>query len=221
MNLKNITKNYCSKSVSFIIILFLLITVTSNPIYAGSKMNISKEVFNTSSQKFIFHTDNHPYGSYIIQYLPYQPVNDFFNDLEKKLNKPLKNRGEAHITIITPVEYNQVLKPFVSIQEISELAVKMDIQNWKFKILGLGEAQAKLDGVDNQTYFLIVKSKKALEFRNKVFNLYVKNGGHASRFDPFNFYSHITVGFTKRDLYESDGVIKGINSKIMGIEITE
>jgi hypothetical protein len=230
MKLKNISNKNIFNRPAFILTLSFLFFMTISiccqalPALAGNSgevMKISKTVFNTDKEQFIPHTDDHPFGSYIIQYLPYEPVKSFFRDLEKKTNQKLKNRGEAHITIITPVEYNTILKPFVSIQEITDLALKMDIQSWDFKILGLGKAQAEVNKKTEQTYYIIVRSLKALEFRSRVFDMYVKNGGHASRFDPFQFYPHITVGFTQRDLYESDGIFKGTNSRICKIEVIE
>ncbi|KAJ1775088.1 hypothetical protein LPJ62_006961, partial [Coemansia sp. RSA 2167] len=42
----------------------------------------------------------------------------------------LQSRGEAHVTIITPPEFDRVLKPAgVTIQEIEEIAQQANIQH--------------------------------------------------------------------------------------------
>jgi len=126
--------------------------------------------------------------------------------------KQLANRGEAHITVITPVEYSDVLSKNVSIHEINEIARKSDTQGSRFEIICVGRGNAILNNRTEEAYFVVVRSKDLLSIREKVQNLFVSKGGNATHFVPNHFYSHITLGFTKRDLHEGDGVIKDINA---------
>ena len=127
----------------------------------------------------------------------------------------LKNRSDSHITVITPPEYESILKPYLSPEAIDSIAESADIQQSHFKVIcyGRGVAYDK----DKQllaTYFLVVKSPDLIKVRKKIFDAYVKNGGEPSRFDPQSYTPHITIAFTSRDLFESDGVYKQKNSCI-------
>lgn len=120
----------------------------------------------------------------------------------------LKSRGEAHITILTPLEFD-ILNTTLSIQEINTIAQTMKIQNIQWTPLCVGY------GVDsknskNSTYFVVVKAEEAINLRKKIFEAYLKKHQDLKNFDPLHFYPHITIGFTDRDLHESDGIIKDV-----------
>jgi hypothetical protein len=49
-------------------------------------------------------------------------------------------------------------------------------------------------------------------------NQFENSGGRPGDFDADKFYSHITVGFTDRDLHEADGVIKNMDSCVAPVK---
>lgn len=161
---------------------------------------------------FIRHQEDKPFGSYLIMNINYSPIKKLFTYLDKHLSGGLnkKNaRSEAHITVVTPPEYDQVLKGVISIQEIHNLAESMKIQDFDFTAMCIGEGKFK----ESYTYYLVVHSRKLLELRKKIFDLFKKRGGNASQFDPNLFYPHITIGYTDKDLHLGPhNVKKGINS---------
>ncbi|MNT17240.1 hypothetical protein D3C72_1523800 [compost metagenome] len=116
--------------------------------------------------------------------------------------------------MINPIEYHRVLtgghpeKPTISIERIGAIAREMNIQSADLKIRGLGRGQATLDGKREETYFLVVDSQKLKAIRARIHREFVANGGDPKAWDPTNFAPHITIGYTLRDLHESDGVIK-------------
>lgn len=126
----------------------------------------------------------------------------------------LKNRADSHVTIITPPEYQTILKPYLTPQQIDNIAIAAHIQRAHFKVICIGRGVAYDNNKQLQTYFLVVQSPDLVKVRKKIFDAYVRNGGDPSRFDPQNFMSHITIAFTDRDLFESDGVFKQKNSCI-------
>lgn len=126
----------------------------------------------------------------------------------------LKNRADSHITLITPPEYQNILKPYLSPQTIDAIAISAHVQRSHFKVICIGKGDAYENNKQLQTYFLVVESPDLIKLRKKIFDAYVKNGGDPSRFDAQNFMPHITVAFTDRDLFESDGVFKQKNSCI-------
>lgn len=66
-----------------------------------------------------------------------------------------------------------------------------------------------------KTYFLVVGSPALLAIRKKISKLFVEKGGQAKDFVADNFFPHVTIGFTQRDLFESDGVVKDATSCIL------
>ena len=162
---------------------------------------------------FIAHNGAGKYESYLQMNIHFPPVKKLFEDLDQDLGNSLnkKNaRTEAHITVITPVEYRNILEPAgISIQRINDIAMEMKIQQSDFEVVCLGKAES----YEKSTYFLVVESEELLNIRRAIFKEYTKFGGKPSRWDPELFYPHITVGYSHRDLHlESDGVFKGYNS---------
>lgn len=143
----------------------------------------------------------------------FAPVKSLFEDLDQDLGNSLnkKNaRKEAHITVITPVEYRKILEPAgLSIQKINKMAKELNIQQSEFEIICL----AKAERFEKSTYYLVVDSQDILNIRRTIFREFTKLGGKPSQWDPELFYPHITVGYSHRDLHlETDGIYKGYNS---------
>jgi 2'-5' RNA ligase len=144
--------------------------------------------------------------------VPFAPVKAVLEALQPLVDRPLRSRSEAHITVISPPEFYQVLRPYVSIEEINTIAQAASIQQTKFTLICVGMAEAVIAGQKQQTYYLVASSPDLVQLRQQIFERYVERGGDRSHFDPAGFYPHVTVGFTLRDLQEGDGVKKGQNS---------
>ena len=171
-------------------------------------MTQKRNVAATETVPFLKHEEKGPFKSYLAMNLPYSEYSNIRESLEKKNGLKLTNRGEAHITVITPPEYDKVLSKKVSIQEIHKLAEKMNIQNSSYKNVCVGKGSAKVEGKDENTYFVVIHSDRLFEIRKAIKDLYISRGGKAADFNAENFYPHVTLGYTKRDLHAEDGVIK-------------
>ncbi len=177
-------------------------------------------MLDASSQTFTEHVGEGPFDSYLSQSVPYPPVAALLRQLEQTLAVRLKTRGEAHITVVTPVEYWNALRPLgISMSEINSRARSLEIQKAKFKVVCLGRGQAQVQGESLFTYYVVVESEQLLRIRQQVQQLVLKRGGGETDFLPGQFYPHITLGFSKRDLHESDGVKKDAQSCIAPIKI--
>ena len=76
--------------------------------------------------------------------LPYAPVQKLYKQVEAFEGGRLKNRGEAHITVITPVEFWNVLKPQgLTMQEIQKIALAQKYKSLVLKFLVLARAELK------------------------------------------------------------------------------
>ncbi len=172
---------------------------------------LSAAVHATAQETFVEHLGNDGGSRYLTLTVPNEPVQALRVALEEQLGRSLQHRGEAHITVLTPPEY-QVLAPYVSIEQVHALARAAEIQRVSFEIQCVGRGEAAVDGADEQTYFVVVESAALRTLRQQIFDTYVAGGGPASRFNPAAWDPHITIGFTQRDLHASDGVHKGENA---------
>ena len=189
----------------FIALYILIITALSTQA-ADRKLDLSDDIYKNEQVEFITYPD------YVAINLTYTPIENLLNQLKKDLKLKLDSRGEAHITLITPIEFNKVLAQKLKISELNELAKEMDIQDSSFKVICLGRGEKVIRDVKESNFFVVIKSDKLFDYRKKVEELFIKNGGKEGLFLPEHFYPHITVGFTKRDLHENDGVIKDAKS---------
>ncbi len=132
-----------------------------------------------------------------------EPTEQLRRQLEAVGGVPLKTRGEAHITVISPPEFAK-LKSKISMSELDSGALRLDIQrtHWKPLCVAQGKRQNDL------TYYVVVESDGLMQLRREFLRLFVKAGGDPMDFDLANYHPHITIGFTNTDLYDSDGVIK-------------
>jgi 2'-5' RNA ligase len=151
--------------------------------------------------------ETHP--NYLAMHLESAPIAQVRQELEKKEKIKLKDRGEAHVTVITPPEF-EILKKNLSMEDINQIAALEKIQEADLKVrcLGRGQTADKL-----QTYFLVLESKTLLKIRAEIEKAWKKKGGSGD-FKAEHFYPHVTLGFTHRDLHEQDGVIKDERSCI-------
>ena len=161
---------------------------------------------------FIPHSENKPMRSYLAMELPFAPYKTLHEDLEKRENLLLKNRGEAHITVISPVEYDQALKKYLPISEINKIALQAQIQNAEIRPVCIGLGAKVLDGVPERTYFVVIESQDLLKIREQIATEYVRRGGNPGKFKAESFFPHVTLGFTQRDLHFEDGVLKNKSS---------
>lgn len=152
--------------------------------------------------------------------IPYPPIAELRQQLEKNLQQNLdffkswNTQGEAHITVITPPEFEGVLSKKLSMNEINELAINEKIQLSDVKVLGLGNGKAIIADKNEETFFVLVSSQKLNTIRQSIHAAFVAKGGAPEGWDYKTFYPHITVGFTKRDLHIQDGVIKDVEHSL-------
>ncbi|KAG2181589.1 hypothetical protein INT44_008404 [Umbelopsis vinacea] len=180
------------------------------PFY-GPPVPLDARIHDTSKIPFVPHTDPIMWLGLELNYSYIQPI---FEDLNKSSSN-LQSRGEAHITVISPPEYEVLAKVNISIDDINTIAAEHNIQASKFRVICLGKAELQ----ENSVYQLIVSSPDLVDIRTKLFQLYWSKGGNTALFDPKSFWPHITVGFTEHDLFLENGVFKGDNLCWRSIEL--
>jgi len=184
---------------------------------------LGDEIWETGSMPFITHTGTKPFSSYLTMNIPHKPVLKISKNIGEIIGRKLKNRGEAHITVITPPEFDNILKPYLSIERIHQIAEQNTIQDASFDIVCIGSGSIVTKTSDKsievkqikekeETFFLVVTSDDFFKLRKEIGRAFENAGGAKGAFNPEKFQPHITIGFTKRDLHASDGVVKDINS---------
>lgn len=161
------------------------------------------------------------WNSALAMNISYKPIKDVRSEIEKliyggqalRFLTDWEPNGEAHITTITPVEYQQCMWSrsrglnVLDIETINTLARKMNIQSSDLSIEGLGVARKKFENRDStvdQTHFLIVRSQRLQEIRNEIYRRYLANGGVKDCWSPEIFFPHITIGYTYKDIHFPD-----------------
>lgn len=187
-------------------LLALLFVVTTN--LWGQSLNLSSTILDGSKESFISHQGPGQFDTYLTLELPFSPAAEFFKQLLLLKRFQLANRGEAHITVISPVEFWKKLETRLTMQEIDKLALDENLQSMKFDVKCLGMGEALVGNKREKAFYLVIESFELMNFRTKIRDLFVSKGGDPALFNPKDWYPHITIGFTLRDLHESDKVYK-------------
>lgn len=180
----------------------------------AARTSAARRTLSPAGMPFIAHSGSGAFNNVLAQNIPYEPFLKLRGLLEEHFGRRLayykgwNPNGEAHVTVITPVEYWQVLRPYLTIEEINQIAQAQHIQSALVTLLGMGRGQLEINGKTEETYFVIVKSPELLKVRKAVYKEFICRGGNAEDFDPAAFYPHITVAYTLRDLHIQDGVKK-------------
>jgi hypothetical protein len=108
---------------------------------------------------------------------------------EEHAGTHLLTRKEAHLTVLTPPEYMRLeakLREKI-LSEMKEAAGDL-------KAVCIGRGEADLNGKKEYAYYVVVAAPALRAIREK--------------YHLVDFYPHITLGFSKRDLHFEDGVRK-------------
>lgn len=179
---------------------------------AAGELVLEKGALFSKDQPFVKNLGQGSSAKYLSLSLSYEPFKKLREQVEKVLTEEsktkieLKNRGEAHVTVVTPPEFTDSLAAQLSIEKVHEMAEALKMQeSTALEPICVGRGEAKIDGKLEYTYFLVVKAPKLLEVRKSLQE-------KAKGFDADHFYPHVTLGFTKQDLHEQQGVIKNEKS---------
>lgn len=148
--------------------------------------------------------------NYLALNISFREVERLRQQVELRIGQSLKNRGEAHITVITPIEFKQSKDmQLLGMKALHEKAIQEDLQNIKYVPICIGRSQIRDEALSQNmlTYFIVVKSPQLLNLRKKI-----KEDFKLSDMRLENFYPHITLGFTHRDLHFEEGAIKNENA---------
>jgi 2'-5' RNA ligase len=146
--------------------------------------------------------------TYISYDLEYKAFEEMRLKLENTLGTPLKNRGEAHITVITPPEYKK-LTMTLKHEQVHAIANETLVKMPAYETVCVGSGSLKIKEKTEKTYYVVVTAPELLNLRKKLAEAAKLP---KDQFDPDLFFPHVTLGFTTRDLHYEDGVIKDKNS---------
>ncbi|RKP24016.1 hypothetical protein SYNPS1DRAFT_30214 [Syncephalis pseudoplumigaleata] len=109
---------------------------------ATPTLTVDPLVYNTSLVPFVPHVGDEPMSNYLVQTLDFTHLKASLAQLRRLVPRPLMSRGEAHITVITPPEYEHTLQRVgITMDELNAIAVQHRIQENPFRIVCLGRAK--------------------------------------------------------------------------------
>eukprot|EP00850_Spirogloea_muscicola_P021003 SM000233S07974 [mRNA] locus=s233:76693:77420:- [translate_table: standard] len=161
---------------------------------SGKTFGVSRSLFAGRAVPFVKHEDGLPFGSYLTLNLDFAPALDLLRRLDATQG-PLLNRGEAHVTVISPVEYQRAAMQPICFGRASKTTVENGSSGFQ------------------DVYFVKIHTGKTFEnIRYDVRQLLIRRGGNGALFYYRHFLPHITIGFLHDDLFIEDGIYKGDNS---------
>jgi len=169
--------------------------VTADPARIADKIFSATPTPLTEQVPFVSH------GDFYAVAVALPPAQALLKQLNTFLALPgagLKNRGEAHITALTPSEFSDLRARPKGMETINRIASAVNLQNaaWTPLCIGVG-VSAKDKAL--QTYYVVVESPPIADFRAQLARAL---GAFEDPADPY--HPHITIGFTSRDLFNRD-----------------
>lgn len=174
---------------------------------------LAKQVHETSDLDFRKASGS----SYLAMAIPYSPIAELRENFSRESRFNLKDRGEAHITVITPPEF-AILKSKLTMDDLLRLAESSKIQSTAFSPLCIGSGTKRQQSITMSTYYVVVEAPGLNEIRQKIAETFVARGGESEKFIATSFFPHITIGFDHRDLHFEDGVRKDTSTCIAKIQ---
>jgi 2'-5' RNA ligase len=174
-------------------------------------LTLSRKVF----QRVPFSSQYSEEGA-LIRNVYYPAVNDLIPQLNKLYQLDLEDRKEAHITVVTPPEYQKRLKDLFTVNDILS-RYQNGMQGIPFEVVCVGSRKSSTSS--NRVFYLVVKSPKLLNLRfdlAKVAGDRALEQGRPMIFQPEVFWPHITIGYEKGDVFEFS---KGPESCLPGVKL--
>jgi hypothetical protein len=184
---------------------------------AKFEITLSKEVYKdvAFSSQFLA-------SGALIRNVNYKIVNKLKPQIEKYLGKELQDRGESHITVITPPEGKgwsykdaQGINGLISQEELHKKYFN-SMQSKKFDVVCVGQ---RTNDSGNQVFYLVVDSNDLMAIRREIQSELESRAKFANNkpvFDALNYYPHITIGFIGGDVHN---VSKGPGTCIQDIDL--
>lgn len=154
--------------------------------------------------------------------LNYSQYEKYRHFVEQKTGLTLKHRGEAHITLITPPEFKNQFQSIIDLQQLENLRDSQQESLKNFKELCIGRAEKRIDGKIESTWFVVVEGEGLLNYRQAANDLLKKKKAsvQSEAFARSSWNPHITLGFTLRDLHDSDGIVKNSSQCVYQLPLT-
>lgn len=143
-------------------------------------------------------------GSHWAVSIPFASISELTEQLKSASDLKLKNRGEAHITILTPDDLKLLQLTPEKTSRILSIAQREPFSHVRFNVSCLGGIQTGNRTTDPKVFYIVVDSEDILNFRRKIREELFDNSACSSPdqdFCPDHYFPHITIGFTKSDIH--------------------
>jgi 2'-5' RNA ligase len=191
--------------------IFILLSFLTSTFSYAKTLTLSREVFQTVP----FSTQYSEDGA-LIRSVHYPSVNALIPQLNSLYKVNLEDRREAHVTIITPPEFQSSLTKVFTVNEMLN-RYSSNIQALPFEVVCVGSR--KSSNGQNHVFYLVVKSDELSNIRFDLAqeaNLRARTQSIPLVFKPEAFWPHITIGFIKGDVFEFS---KGPESCLVDVKL--
>jgi hypothetical protein len=152
-------------------------------------LKMAAKSFDPKSDGFVSH------GNYLAVQPPGSPFREVVSELEKRVSGKLQSDSSAQVTVISPAEY-EILKTKINMKEIEDIALWLEIQSADLKPVCVGQGLEKVDGLNEQSYFVVLKSDTLTRIRREISSLFIERGGDIDVFMPDQYQPSLPLGFT-------------------------
>lgn len=183
-------------------------------------VDLSREVY----KKVGFSSQYSDAGALILN-VDYTSVNALIPQLEEQFqellgSQNLRDRNEAHITVLTPPEARTGFIPGkMGTDQVLPTKEMLNryrgiIQDSLFEVLCVGMQQ---NAKGNVVFYLVLNSPDVFSIRKDIENIVSDSGRTDIPFQAVgSYYPHITIGYVGGDVH---GVSKGVDTCVAGVNI--
>ena len=190
---------------------FLISCFVTTACSSVKTLTLSKDVF-----KSVPFSSQYSADGALIRNVDYPSVHALVSQLNSLYQINLQDRNEAHITVVTPPEFQASIAKFVSASEMLA-RYSPSIQSVPFDVVCVGSRKSST--APNLVFFLVVKAPGLNAIRNDLAQEAASRARTRSvpfEFQPEAFWAHITIGFIKGDVFE---FTKGPESCLPDVEL--
>ena len=88
--------------------------------------------------------------------VPFEPIQKLFEEVKTSFDLPaLRSRGEAHITVLTPPEFQRVFASQFTAQEVMDIMRQEGLEQSHYDTVCLGHVSAEIRGQEQKAFFVL------------------------------------------------------------------
>ena len=179
--------------------LLLILCFLSSNVFAQTKtLTLSRDIYKPVPFSTLYSD-----AGALIKNVNYDSLKSLRAQLSRLYKVKLEDRGEAHITMLTPPEYADSIGKVLKISDILKFYEPF-LQDIPFKAICVGSQRSR-DGKNLVFYLVVRKSPALMAVRRTIGAEALKEAQRLSipfHFDADVFWPHVTIGYVGGDVFD-------------------